>query len=234
MTDDLVVRRRGGGWGLVVSPVFKTGVTRLRRVGWVRFPHSPASARCAARLAMVLTLTTGAISPAIAQGTDTVRAEVVEVPTRPPISPRRAFLRSLLMPGYGQIALDRSVAAGIFAFVEVSALGMARRSALNLREAKRAPRDSIVDRYEIDPLTGAPVIDPETGQPNPAAFRTVGLRERIKARRTHYEDWIAVLIFNHFFAAMDAYVAAHLWDFPAKVTLERRGERLTTSLVIGF
>jgi hypothetical protein len=234
MTDDLVVRRLGGGWGLVVSPVFKTGVTRLRRVGWVRFPHSPASARCATRLAIVLSLTIGATSPAIAQGTDTVRAEVVPVPTRPPISPRRAFLRSLLIPGYGQIALDRSVAAGIFAFVEVSALGMARRSALNLREAKRAPRDSIVDRYEIDPLTGAPVVDPETGQPRPVAFRTVGLRDRIKARRTHYEDWIAVLIFNHFFAAADAYVAAHLWDFPARVSFDPRGRRFTTAVVVGF
>jgi hypothetical protein len=181
-----------------------------------------------------MTLTIGAIAPAHAQTPDTVRAEVVPVPTRPPISPRRAFLRSLLIPGYGQIALDRSVAAGIFAFVEVSALGMARRSALNLREAKRAPRDSIVDRYEIDPLTGAPVIDPETGQPKPVAFRTIGLRERIKARRTHYEDWIAVLIFNHFFAAADAYVAAHLWDFPAEVALEPRGQRLTALLVVVF
>jgi len=209
-------------------------VTRLRRVGWVRFPHSPASARCATRLLIVLAFTVAAISPAIAQGTDTARVEMVPVPTGPPISPRRAFLRSLLIPGYGQIALDRSVAAGIFAFVEVSALGMARRSALNLREAKRAPRDSVVDQYETDPLTGAPVIDPETGQPRPVAFRTVGLRERIKARRTHYEDWIAVLIFNHFFAAADAYVAAHLWDFPATISLDPRGRRFSTSLVIGF
>lgn len=221
----------------MASVIFKITVTLLRRVGWVRFPHSPASPQHAARLLVALTLSASAISPAspaLAQVVDTARVEAVPVPARPPISPRRAFLRSLLIPGYGQIALDRSVAAGIFAFVEVSALGMARRSALNLRDAKRAPRDSIVDRYEIDPLTGAPVIDPVTGQPKPVAFRTVGLRERIKARRTHYEDWMAVLIFNHFLAAADAYVAAHLWDFPAKVALEHRGGRLTTLLVIGF
>ena len=34
---------RGGGWGLVVPSVFKTDATRRRRVGWVRFPHAPAT-----------------------------------------------------------------------------------------------------------------------------------------------------------------------------------------------
>ena len=38
----------GGGWGLVASVIFKITVTLLRRVGWVRFPHSPAI-RLAAR-----------------------------------------------------------------------------------------------------------------------------------------------------------------------------------------
>ena len=40
---------------------------------------------------------------------------------------------------------------------------------------------------------------------------------RVRARRTHYEDWIAVLIFNHLIAGADAYVAAQLWDLPARV-----------------
>src|SRR6266446_8550761 len=34
------IETRGGGWGLVASVIFKITVTLLRRVGWVRFPHS--------------------------------------------------------------------------------------------------------------------------------------------------------------------------------------------------
>ena len=32
----------GSGWGLVASVIFKITVTLQRKVGWVRFPHSPA------------------------------------------------------------------------------------------------------------------------------------------------------------------------------------------------
>ena len=41
--------------------------------------------------------------------------------------------------------------------------------------------------------------------------------DRIKARRTHYEDWIAAIVFNHLFAGADAYVAANLWDFRTNI-----------------
>ena len=41
--------------------------------------------------------------------------------------------------------------------------------------------------------------------------------DRIKARRTHYEDWIAAIVFNHLFSGADAYVAANLWDFKANI-----------------
>ena len=41
--------------------------------------------------------------------------------------------------------------------------------------------------------------------------------DRVKARRTHYEDWIAAILFNHLFSGADAYVAANLWDFKANI-----------------
>jgi hypothetical protein len=41
-------------------------------------------------------------------------------------------------------------------------------------------------------------------------------------RRGHVEDWLAFLIANHLLAAADAYVAAHLWDLPTQVSVERR------------
>ena len=41
----------------------------------------------------------------------------------------------------------------------------------------------------------------------------------IRTRRAHIEDWIAFLIANHLFSGADAFVAAHLWDVPARVGL---------------
>jgi hypothetical protein len=41
----------------------------------------------------------------------------------------------------------------------------------------------------------------------------------IAARKTHVEDWVAVLVFNHLFAGIDGYVAAQLWQLPAQVEM---------------
>ena len=102
----------------------------------------------------------------------------------------------------------------LFSIIEIGAIGMARKSAIDLAEAKGLPRDSVVATYKIDASTGLAVIDPKTGLPVPESWIASRFTaDRIKARRTHYEDWIAVIIFNHLFAGADAYVAANLWDF---------------------
>ncbi|MEO8579736.1 MAG: hypothetical protein ABI469_05770 [Gemmatimonadales bacterium] len=137
---------------------------------------------------------------------------------KPPISPRRAFLTSLLIPGYAQTVLGRDRAAMLFAVIEIGSLGMARKSAMDLAEAKGLPRDSVVASYKIDPTTGLAVIDPKTGLPVPDKYIASRFTDdRIKARRTHYEDWIAAIVFNHLFSGADAYVAANLWDFSANI-----------------
>jgi len=87
----------------------------------------------------------------------------------------------------------------------------------DLRIARARSSDAIVNRYHVDALTGAPVLDsigrffPLDTVPN--RFDT----DRVDARRTQVEDWIAVLAFNHLFAGADAFVASLLWDLPARV-----------------
>jgi hypothetical protein len=208
----------GGGWSLVASPVFKTGVTRQSRVWWVRFPHSPA-------IAFAGLLFFGI--PAQAQTLDSARAGVRSQPVAsaakdpglvPPLSPRRAFLTSLLLPGYAQLKLQRPNAAALFGVAEILSIGMARKSALDLREARRGARDSVVLTWQTDPSTGRVLLDSVTGKPKPATFeRNRYTPQRIAARRTHYEDWIAAILFNHLISGADAYVAANLWDFPVSV-----------------
>lgn len=134
------------------------------------------------------------------------------------MSPRKAFLTSLLLPGYAQTVFGRDKAAMLFTVIEIGAIGMARKSAIDLAEAKGMPRDSVVATYQIDPSTGLAVIDPKTGLPVPETWVTSRFTpDRIKARRTHYEDWIAAIVFNHLFAGADAYVAANLWDFRTNI-----------------
>ena len=134
------------------------------------------------------------------------------------MTPRRAFLSSLLVPGYAQTVFGRDHAAMLFAVIEVGSIGMARKSALDLAEAKALAKDSIVATYQTDPSTGLAIINPKTGLPIPDTYIASRFTpDRVKARRTHYEDWIAAIVFNHLFSGADAYVAANLWDFKANI-----------------
>jgi hypothetical protein len=165
----------------------------------------------------------------LAQQRDSARAGVaapkVQTPQpaaadtpKPPMSPRRAFLSSLLVPGYAQTVFGRDHAAMLFAVIEIGSIGMARKAAQDLAEAKAFRGDSIVATYKIDPVTGLAIIDPKTGLPTPDTYVASRFTpDRVKARRTHYEDWVAAIIFNHLFSGADAYVAANLWDFKANI-----------------
>jgi hypothetical protein len=153
-----------------------------------------------------------------------VEAPVVEVEDSvppPPLTPRRAFLYSLVVPGSAQTILGRPRTAAIFVTVEALAITLARKSANDLREAKRFARDSIIAGYQIDATTGLAVLD-STGRPIPTGYlpnRFAG--DRVAARRTHLEDWIATLVFNHLLSGAEAFVSAQLWDLPAQVSMER-------------
>jgi hypothetical protein len=137
-------------------------------------------------------------------------------PCRVPISPGSAFLRSLLVPGLAQFRLQRPKAAAIFIAAEAGTVGMSLKSWTDLRKAKNARKDTVMTPLLDE--NGASVLDPESGEPKfTSAPRNPNLVGRIRARRTHLEDWIAATIFNHLFAGADAYVAAHLADFDTNV-----------------
>ena len=132
----------------------------------------------------------------------------IAIPT-PPLSPRRAFVYSLLLPGFGQSRLGRPGAGALFVFTESLAIGMLRESMADLREARQFRRDSL-EYIGNDPVTGTPIM-----------HRNAYNDELISIRRGHVEDWVAFLIANHLFAGADAYVAAHLWDLPSQVNVSQ-------------
>lgn len=42
---------------------------------------------------------------------------------------------------------------------------------------------------------------------------------RIVGKKSERQDWLVLMAFNHLFAGLEAYVSAHLQDFPADVKL---------------
>ena len=116
----------------------------------------------------------------------------------PPIRPKTAMLRSLLVPGWGQASLDRGTAGATYFALEAGSIAMLIFAKNELAVAKRAARDS---SFVDDSTRGAP---PELGN-------------RVRVRRLQVEDWAALLFFNHLFSAADAFVSAHLWDVRVQV-----------------
>ena len=129
---------------------------------------------------------------------------------RAPLTPRRAFFYSFLLPGYSQTVLGRDKAAAGFLLVEAISIGMIRESGADVHEARRSLNDTLVISY-VDAQGGALTV------PDTARARFTG--QEVRTRRAHVEDWVALLVANHLVAGADAFVAAHLWDVPARVGL---------------
>jgi hypothetical protein len=134
--------------------------------------------------------------------------------SRPPISPKRAFLQSLVLPGWGQAKLRRSTAGGIFAALEVTSIAMLIQSKKELSAARSAARDSVLGP------NGDYVVNP--------------LSPRIGPRRQAVEDWTALLIATHLIAGADAFVAAHLWDVPVEVSGQSSGRSAKLTATMRF
>jgi len=181
-------------------------------------------------IAIVATAALLLVAPrAFAQRVDTTRVGARPVVTdtserpivRPPLSPRRAFLYSLALPGYGQSILGRPTAGAIFVTAEVIGIAMLREANAELREARRLRSDSLTTIGYSD--TGVPIK-----VPSPYTDELINLR------RGHREDWVAALIANHFFAGADAYVAAHLWDLPSQVSIRQTGQGTVVAARLRF
>src|SRR5581483_2039817 len=65
----------------------------------------------------------------------------------PPLTPRRAFFYSFVLPGYSQTVLGRDKAAAGFLLVEAISIGMIRESGADVHEARRSLNDTLVISY---------------------------------------------------------------------------------------
>jgi hypothetical protein len=113
----------------------------------------------------------------------------------PPVSPRGAFLRSLVLPGWGQAYAGAPGRGAIF-------FSMAAGSSYMTYTARRLQRDAVREQTWLR----------DTGQIEPTAETEFAL-----ARARHFEDWAALSLFLLFLSGADAYVAAYLADFDERI-----------------
>jgi len=142
----------------------------------------------------------------------------------PPLTPKRAFMYSSLLPGLGQSRLDHGTSGALFASIELAAIVMMRRSQMDLREARR---------YQIDTLPNQYIVAGDSVIKN-GVFTNRFTRDLVRTRRLHVEDWMAVVAFNHLFAGADAFVSAQLWDVPVELSAYPRPSGAVFAATIRF
>lgn len=54
----------------------------------------------------------------------------------------------------------------------------------------------------------------------------------VESKSQQREDWLVLLGVNHLLAAMEAYVSAHLWDFPGDLTIQATPNGMAGALAV--
>jgi hypothetical protein len=99
------------------------------------------------------------------------------------IRPMGAFLRSFVLPGWGQAVTDRPMTGAAFvAWEGVTAM-------MTLKAQQEANYLRKIHSGSVD------------------------------LKRQEVQDWLVLWVFNHLFSGADAFVSAHLQDFPPDLKL---------------
>ncbi len=130
-----------------------------------------------------------------------------------PVTPRGAFLRSLVFPGWGQMASGAQARGAFYVGVQGGSYWMLGRTLLRQRQAIRF-RDQVEGEIMADLMLRG------VEQPDSLTFlarqdpRYVQRDSLVDLRGDQVEDWIALSIFLAFLSATDALVSSHMARFP--------------------
>jgi hypothetical protein len=140
-------------------------------------------------------------------------------------SPRGAFGRAMLIPGWGHVYVQEYRRAAVYFALQGTSWFMLGKTLKRLGEVQdrdrrltRLATDSLEIAMAADTALARELEDPEAYE---AALLTYpGLqdtRSLARSRREQRQDWVTYTLFFTFAAAVDAYVTAHLKDFPGQV-----------------
>lgn len=150
---------------------------------------------------------------------DPEAADSVEAPPstgRP--SPGGAFLRSILVPGWGQAASGAHGEAAFYFLAQAGNVWMTYKTS-SLRDTARRRQRLLEDAKSAELLRSG--VEPEALEERLADDERIeDIRLLAEARDEQMEDWIALLVFFTFFGGGHAFVSAHLADFPVPLTVE--------------
>lgn len=151
---------------------------------------------------------------------------VVEDTARDGISPGTAFFRSVLIPGWGQFSTGAKTRGAIFITLQASSYFMLGKTLSKIADAREVKDERIA--FESDSLRVKMAADTALNRKlsEPEAFDSavnatasvIDIDKLIDSRKEQRQDWIAYTIFLTLASGVDAFVAAHLSDFPATIT----------------
>ena len=156
------------------------GAGQIERIGRTMTIHVCMMAR---RHAIALALALAIVPTCRLASQDTTRTDTPHIilPTdtiHHGVRPMGAFLRSFILPGWGQAATNRPMTGAAFvAWEGVTAM-------MTLKAEQEA-------NY----------------------FKSIN-SANLRLKRQEVQDWLVLWIFNHLFSGAEAYVSAHLRDFP--------------------
>jgi hypothetical protein len=163
-----------------------------------------------------------AVARTVAPRVDSARADS----SRLKVQPRTAFIRSLLLPGWGQISAGATKSAAVFIGLQAASDFMLVKTIRKLNDARSIERDSTAALFKALAAKGDTAAA-NLYKSNPtalnAALDSAGPAHSLVVSRTKQrEDWITLAVFWTLASAADAFVVAQLSDFPADVMVEPR------------
>jgi hypothetical protein len=178
-------------------------------------------------LLLLLALPLGA-APAAAQQDPVLRPDTMPVADTIPRelpSPRAAFARALVVPGWGHFHIGEHRRGAVYFALQTTSWFMLVKTLRKLNEVQDRDerltglsRDSLAAEMAADTALARQLQDPDAYEL--ALLTYPGLqnaRSLARARRGQRQDWVTYTLFFTFAAAVDAYVTAHLKDFPGEV-----------------
>ena len=141
------------------------------------------------------------------------------LPTTASVSPGGAFLRAVLVPGWGHVSIGANARAGAYFAIESAVAYGIIRTRRRISEARsRANFREILLREN---LSTQGITDPTQIENALESDATLAdLKNLRESRGEQQEDLVAFGLFLLFLSGADAFVSAHLKDFPDPIAIE--------------
>ena len=141
------------------------------------------------------------------------------LPIAASVTPGGAFLRAVLVPGWGHVSIGANARAGVYFAIESAvAYGIIRTRRRISEAGSRANFREILLRENLNTQG---VTDPDQIKGALESDATLADLKRLReSRGDQQEDLVAFGLFLLFLSGADAFVSAHLKDFPDPIAIE--------------